>query len=329
LRHTLAYTKTPYPTTYSFQGQEHDDEVKGTGNSYDYGARIYDSRVGRWMSKDYLEFQKSSTTPYQGIRNNPILFKDIDGEDEIVTIIIKQKNKPDIYIKGNVAVSNKVKAGEVYMYHSPTLEKAQDFYDYRTIITFNLSESGALESQSEKTYTLTDRRRYTNTFFVSAISSYNENEIVDPNAEGLNWKLEGNGGYQNSGWALYTKEGGSSPTKQRGLTDVEIKDVSLLLDAWSSMKLGSLGSKKLDQLNDLKKLIKNTYDVVSNGQKKDKELEIYNRWKYGNTLSDKIYYNEKGEGIQSKASFNEYTRGDTMISIDKLKEIRHKVKSKN
>jgi hypothetical protein len=32
---------------YSFNGAERDDEVKGSGNSLDFGARIYDSRLGR------------------------------------------------------------------------------------------------------------------------------------------------------------------------------------------------------------------------------------------------------------------------------------------
>ncbi|MEN9303960.1 MAG: hypothetical protein RL264_2389 [Bacteroidota bacterium] len=35
-----------------YQGSEKDDEMKGSGNSYDFGARIYDSRVGRWWSMD-------------------------------------------------------------------------------------------------------------------------------------------------------------------------------------------------------------------------------------------------------------------------------------
>ena len=37
---------------YAFQNQERDDEVKGNGNSYDFGARMYDSRLGRFLSVD-------------------------------------------------------------------------------------------------------------------------------------------------------------------------------------------------------------------------------------------------------------------------------------
>ena len=37
---------------YGFQGQEKDNEIKGEGNSYDFGARMLDPRVGRWFAKD-------------------------------------------------------------------------------------------------------------------------------------------------------------------------------------------------------------------------------------------------------------------------------------
>ncbi|MFA6925213.1 MAG: RHS repeat-associated core domain-containing protein, partial [Bacteroidales bacterium] len=43
-------------TTYrhGFNGKEKDDELKGSGNSYDYGMRIYDPRLGRFLSVDPL-----------------------------------------------------------------------------------------------------------------------------------------------------------------------------------------------------------------------------------------------------------------------------------
>ncbi len=37
---------------YGFNGKEKDDEVKGEGNSLDFGARMYDSRLGRFLSID-------------------------------------------------------------------------------------------------------------------------------------------------------------------------------------------------------------------------------------------------------------------------------------
>jgi RHS repeat-associated protein len=66
---------------YGFQNQEKDDEVKGEGNSYDFGARMYDSRLGRWLSIDSKAGKYPSLSPYSFVANSPILFIDPDGKD--------------------------------------------------------------------------------------------------------------------------------------------------------------------------------------------------------------------------------------------------------
>jgi RHS repeat-associated protein len=72
---------------YGFNGQEKDNEIKGTGNSLDFGARIYDSRLGRWLSLDPLQAKYPSLSAYNFCNNNPVLFKDPDGRDAHVSII--------------------------------------------------------------------------------------------------------------------------------------------------------------------------------------------------------------------------------------------------
>lgn len=64
---------------YGFQGQEKDDEIKGEGNSIDFGARLYDPRVGRWLSRDAYEYSYPNISPYSFGLNNPLYFKDEDG----------------------------------------------------------------------------------------------------------------------------------------------------------------------------------------------------------------------------------------------------------
>jgi RHS repeat-associated protein len=39
---------------YGFNGKEKDNEAKGEGNQYDYGFRVYDPRLGRFLSEDPL-----------------------------------------------------------------------------------------------------------------------------------------------------------------------------------------------------------------------------------------------------------------------------------
>ena len=66
---------------YGFNGMEKDDEVKGSGNSYDFGARMYDSRLGRWLSLDPLVRSFEYVSPYNFVLNSPIYFVDPDGRD--------------------------------------------------------------------------------------------------------------------------------------------------------------------------------------------------------------------------------------------------------
>jgi len=64
---------------YGFNGKENDNEVKGTRNQIDYGMRMYDPRVGRFMSRDPVAKKYPDLAPYQYSSNTPIAAVDIDG----------------------------------------------------------------------------------------------------------------------------------------------------------------------------------------------------------------------------------------------------------
>jgi RHS repeat-associated protein len=66
---------------YGFNGQETDNEVKGFQNQQDYGMRIYDPRIGRFLSVDPV--MKDYESPYSAFGNNPINIIDPDGADTI------------------------------------------------------------------------------------------------------------------------------------------------------------------------------------------------------------------------------------------------------
>lgn len=67
---------------YGFNGKENDDEVKGPGDQIDYGMRVYDPRVGRFLSMDPLGKKFPWYTPYQFAGNKPIWAIDLDGEED-------------------------------------------------------------------------------------------------------------------------------------------------------------------------------------------------------------------------------------------------------
>lgn len=64
---------------YGFNGKENDNEVKGLGNQQDYGMRIYDNRIGRFLSVDPITKMYPELTPYQFASNRPIDGVDLDG----------------------------------------------------------------------------------------------------------------------------------------------------------------------------------------------------------------------------------------------------------
>ncbi|MGN6419487.1 MAG: RHS repeat-associated core domain-containing protein [Pseudobacter sp.] len=65
---------------YGFNGKENDNEVKGgDGLQQDYGFRVYDNRLGRFLSVDPITADYPELTPYQFASNSPIANIDIDG----------------------------------------------------------------------------------------------------------------------------------------------------------------------------------------------------------------------------------------------------------
>ncbi|WP_343307727.1 RHS repeat-associated core domain-containing protein [Chitinophaga niabensis] len=69
---------------YGFNGKENDNEVKGEGSQQDYGMRIYDAKVGRFLSVDPITKMYPELTPYQFASNTPIMAIDIDGNEAFV-----------------------------------------------------------------------------------------------------------------------------------------------------------------------------------------------------------------------------------------------------
>jgi RHS repeat-associated protein len=64
---------------YGFNGKENDNEVKGEGGQQDYGMRIYDPRLGRFLSVDPITKEYPELTPYQFASNRPFDGVDLDG----------------------------------------------------------------------------------------------------------------------------------------------------------------------------------------------------------------------------------------------------------
>jgi RHS repeat-associated protein len=63
---------------YGFNGKEKNDDI--SSNDYDFGARIYDGRLGRWLGVDPLASKYPDASPFIFALNTPIRAKDPDGK---------------------------------------------------------------------------------------------------------------------------------------------------------------------------------------------------------------------------------------------------------
>lgn len=90
---------------YGFNGKEKDDEVKGNGAQYDYGFRIFDPRIGRFLSVDPLTMSYPFYTPYQFAGNKPIWAVDLDGLEEFY--VTHWTSEGTHYSKIQVTVANR------------------------------------------------------------------------------------------------------------------------------------------------------------------------------------------------------------------------------
>jgi len=70
-------------------------------NHYDYGFRIYNPRIAKFLSVDPLTKEYPWYTPYQFAGNKPIMAIDLDGLEEKVVIYDYGSDKPRLYFTDN------------------------------------------------------------------------------------------------------------------------------------------------------------------------------------------------------------------------------------
>lgn len=96
---------------YGFQGQEKDDEIKGTGNSINYKYRMRDPRIGRFFAVDPLASEFPWNSPYAFAENRVIDAIELEGAESLrVHSVIPLKNGktliriiPDETVKNNAS----------------------------------------------------------------------------------------------------------------------------------------------------------------------------------------------------------------------------------
>ncbi len=89
------FSKRTEQYSYGFNGKENDNEVVGTGSgTQDYGLRIYNPSLGRFLSVDPLSKEYPWNSTYCFAENDVIRNVDLDGaEKSNQTIVIDGKTK--------------------------------------------------------------------------------------------------------------------------------------------------------------------------------------------------------------------------------------------
>ncbi len=116
---------------YGFNGKENDNEVKGQGNQQDYGMRIYDPRLGKFLSVDPLKDSYPWNSTYAFAENDVIRSIDLDGLEK--QIVIDNSNNTGYREKLHIITGEDViKAGHFYSV-SQAMKKAGLLDDFTEI----------------------------------------------------------------------------------------------------------------------------------------------------------------------------------------------------
>ena len=222
---------------------ERDNEVKGVGNSLDFGARMYDSRLGRFLSLDPLASKFPDTTPYSFAGDNPILNVDKEGKIKTTYLIIHDEKTDKSYVKtitspGLVARSYSLSDGYgVY-------ESGYDWYDSKQTINANIDRNGTFSITSISDNEPTGSIR-TSTYLKS------EGWAKVKVGESIFDKKEKDKGFF-AGWQLYSKGASGEDNKYnpRGASGSKSFDVGPILQMFGRIN-NIKGSQGVDGVVDL------------------------------------------------------------------------------
>lgn len=103
---------------FGYNGAEKDDETKGLDNSLDFGERIYDSRLGRFLSPDPVGDLNIAYSLYSFALCSPIALIDLKGLVADPASKAKKEHGPRINIGSDVKLKNNFESAKIHRYEN-------------------------------------------------------------------------------------------------------------------------------------------------------------------------------------------------------------------
>ena len=276
---------------FGFNGKENDNEVKGAGNSLDFGARIYDSRLGRWLSTDRLEYKHPDVSSYNYAGNSPIVIIDEDGDDiKIYYAGVKQKDgttKFKVYsFKGNVNDKNipkdqfVAKFIEAYKYNTENGggDKLKEAAANKSIEVKLLETDGANQAENTSVYWNPQQGGMTSEGVVNSPSTVLEEEVDHALDAALNIRAHYNRASKpDAKWGNKEEKrvhGPGGSQEKTGKANREFKKGYTRRNYNGSIPVvvvGGVKSSKVDKSKTLKYLEKQENDAGGNYEGKQKQ----------------------------------------------------------
>ena len=114
---SMVYDKGGY--RYGFNGKENDDEVKGVGNHQDYGMRVYDPRIAKFLSVDPLEKDYPWNSVYAFAEDDVIRCVDLDGGEKLYYYYVEASSAENgLALFGHNAIGVQLNENAPIMYYS-------------------------------------------------------------------------------------------------------------------------------------------------------------------------------------------------------------------
>lgn len=164
---------------YAFNSQEKIDELSGEGNAYDFGARMYNPRLGRWLTIDSEYKRQPGWSSYKAMNNNPIVFADPDGNVEIIKVVITDEKTGSQVVLTYEESDKLMTDGNKYMRKTigSCYVNYNAFYDYETVITINVKPDGSTSKTINTNILKENGVKLTDDIW---FSGYDEGATIDP-----------------------------------------------------------------------------------------------------------------------------------------------------